>query len=270
MARYWSTKDGNGNELTDGRVCLVIESEDKTMPAIRTYGRDKDEVLDKLARTTETAQTEIHKLRNGARPASTSPTTTATLAPSGRLTADETARATADLSNPAKSGEAIKTLLRDQGFDVDKNRLDQASRRVAAIGEEWEKQNPDFPHDDRNQRLLIQTAALKVGFVNITAAALDAAYQELLDHEMLFDVEKPAVTVPPGGTPEPRTVRNATSYQRRNVSGSAPRVEAPKPKYTREQVDAMNSRELRNKIENEPGFKELVDQYHNTPVRRTA
>ena len=63
MSRYWADTDGHGNKLTDGRVCLVIEPDDPSLPTIRTYGHDKDEVLDKVAHMAETGQATITRLR---------------------------------------------------------------------------------------------------------------------------------------------------------------------------------------------------------------
>jgi len=264
--RYWDDKDAHGNKLTDGRVCLVIEPDDPTLPSIRTYGRDKDEVLDKVAKTAETAQATITRLRSSvpATPASPSPTTAPPLTTRRRLTEAEQAQATADLSNPAKSPAALKALLGEAGFDIDQANLNQNARRVAAVAQEWEKSHPDFPRSERNDRLLLNTAALKVGFQNITAAALDAAYQELLSLDMLFEADEavPATTVPPNGNSDSRTVRprSATSYRTNALRSAAPVARPDKPKYTRAEIDAMNSRVYRDKYEHEPGFKEIVNQ----------
>lgn len=252
MARYWSETDASGNKLTDGRMCLVIEPDDKSLPKIYTYGMSKEEVLEKMATTAETGQATIHKLRS--QPAAVTP---AAPAPAASTTVDELARATADLSNPAKSAAAIKTLLKHSGVDVEKIQSDEAAKRVQVVAQEWEKNNPEFPSDERNQRLLINTAALKVGFYNINAAALDAAYEYMEQHQMLFA----APEVQPDGNRDTRTpVRTATTYRRNALRGQEPSVTAPKPKYTREAIDKLNSKELREKIENEPGFREWFNK----------
>jgi hypothetical protein len=265
MARYWDEKDGNGKKLTDGRVCLVIEPEDASLPTIRTYGRNKDEVLEKVARTAETAQAEINRLRRAPKPTVVTPTVTASTLPP--LTADEQARATADLSNPAKAPEAIKILLRGAGVDVDRMKLDEDARRISVIATEWERNTPDFPRDPRNRRLLMNTAVLRFG-PNITADALNAAYQELLQHGMLFEAAAEVTpVVQPDGNQDSRTpVRNATSYRSTTLRGTAP-VMVATPRYTRAQVDAMNSRQLRDKIENEAGFS---DWYEKEFAAKTA
>lgn len=255
MARFWDPNDGNGKPLTDGRVCLVITSdENPNMPPIRTYGRDKDEVLEKLAKTTETAQSEIDRLRRKpAPPAAPAP---------ARVSADEQARATADLGDPSKSPAAIKTLLRAVGVDVEQIKLDEDKRRVAVIAQEWERQNPQFPHDVRNQRQLINTASLMVGFVNITTDALDAAFQRLVKDGMLFEVAPLAPTVPPDGNRDSRTETiEATTYRASTLRGTPP-VVFEKPKYTAAQIDKLTSKELQDKIKNEHGFLALYEKLY--------
>ena len=259
MARYWDDKDGNGKKLTDGRICLVIEPDDKNLPTIRTYGRDKEEVLDKVANTAETGQAEIHRLRS-ARPAT--PTITAPTPSPTALTADELARATADLSNPAKSAQAVKTLLKGAGFDADAQRFKDDTRRMAETAQEWERQHPDkLWSDSRNQRLLVDTAILHCGFHrSMSAEALDAAYAYLLERNMLFAVEEVIPAVPPDGNQDSRTpVHNASSY-RSNALRATPPARVEKPRYTDAELEAMNSRQLREKIEHEPGFREWYNQ----------
>lgn len=256
--RFWDDKDANGKPLTDGRVCLVIRSDEPGMPDMRTYGRDKEEVLDKVARTAETAQTEIHRLRKQ-KADSPSP------APATRVTADEQARATADLSDPSKSPQAVETLLRAAGLPIDKMKQQEVGRRVAAVADAWERANPGFPHDERNQQQLINLAALRAGFSNITADVLDAAYQELEQKGLLFEPVAP-VTVQPPGSEEPRTVRKATSYRSTALRAAAPVVQE-KPKYTVTQLDSMTTKEFGDKIKNEPGF---ADWYNKLSRQKTA
>src|ERR1700733_13901571 len=101
MALFWDDKDGQGKLLTDGRVCLVIKPDDPNLPEIRTYGANKEQVLEKVARTAETAQAEIHRLRSAS--ARNPSVAAAPAAASPALTADQQAQATADLQNPAKA-----------------------------------------------------------------------------------------------------------------------------------------------------------------------
>ena len=266
MSRHWDNKDVAGRGT---KFCLVIDPEDGTHP-IRTYGWSMEEVLDKVANTAETAQQVINRQRASSIPPSalaTSKARTATTPVAGPrpITAEEQMQATTDLGNPAKSPQAIRTLLRGVGVDVDKIKQDEDVKRVAATAQEWEQRHPDFPGSDRNNRLLLDKATLMVGFQNITAAALDAAYQQLLDLGMLFDVEDqtdptnpPAASNGNSATRE-RPARTATSYRSSQLR-SEPVVTVTKPRYTRAEIDALNSRQLRDKIEHEPGFSDWYNR----------
>lgn len=265
MARFWDDKDGSGKKLTDGRVCLVIEPDDPALPTIRTYGRDKDEVLEKVAHTAETGQAEIHRLRSAVSRTPAAPATPVTPAASRRSpSADELVLATADLSNPAKSAQAVKTLLRGAGVDVDKMKFEEDTRVMADVAQEWERQHPDkLWSDPRNQKLLMDAAVFRFGFRhNMKAESLDEAYSYLLQYGMLFEVPAdPAPGVQPDGSQDSRTtVRTATSYRANALRTPAPVVVNKKPRYTRAEIDAMNSRVLREKIETEPGFKDWYDK----------
>lgn len=175
--------------------------------------------------------------------------------------------AAADITNPAKAPQAARTLLRAAGIDVDGMVRDQSASRVARVGREWNAAHPDFPTDARNSRMLIDRASLNVGFENISAQALDTAYAQLLAENMLFETEEGAPangngntngTEPaqPGGSQEPRTVRPrmATSYSRNQLTARTPAAQ-PKPKYTRAEIEAMNTRDFRAKVLDVPDVR---------------
>lgn len=276
MSRRWENKEVPGRGT---KYCLVIDPEDGTHP-IRTYGWSTDEVLDKVATTAETAQQVINRQRQTAAAShvqSTDPpapghsantrSQAAPVAAPRSLTAEEQMQATSDLSNPAKSPQAIRTLLRGIGIDTDKLKQDEDIRRVAAIAQEWERKHPDYPACDKNNRLLLDKATLMVGFTNINEAALDAAFQQLLSLGMLFEVESKGQeeTTTPSNAPdgnsanrEERQPRTATSYRSHSLR-SEPVVHANRPRYTRAEIDKLTSRQLRDKIETEPGFREWYD-----------
>jgi hypothetical protein len=114
---------------------------------------------------------------------------------------------------------------------------------------------------------LLDKASLIAGFTNITGAVLDAAYQQLLDLGMLFEAESPPEPatdnplVASNGNSEHRArpARTATSYRSTSLRSDAG-VTVNKPRYTRAEIDALNSRQLRDKIEREPGFKDWYDR----------
>lgn len=264
--RRWENQEVAGRGT---KFCLVIDPEDGTQP-IRTYGWSTEEVLDKVAKTAEAAQQLINRQRSAQ---ATPPVRTTPEPPRAAVTPEEQMTATADLQNPAKAPAAIKTLLRAEGIDVDGLKLREEAKIAAAVAREWERNHPDFPHDDRNQRMLMDKALLIAGgrLGNITADILDHAYTELLRFGMLFEVSEEVIDTPPSapnGNSATRVERPriATSYRRNSLSNSTPPVVERKPKYTRAEIDNMNRSVYREKYDNEPGFKELVNSYLSTPA----
>ena len=275
--RYW---ENNGEPMQDGRLCLVIDPEDGTNP-IRTYGRTRDEVLEKVAKTAETAQAMINRQRSSAQnghavtpaagngTAPVPPSVTQATAPRRvPVSADEVMQATLDMQNPAKAPQAVKTLMRANGFDVDAMQFREKMQEIANLAAAWERQHPEFPASDRNNRMLMDKAALMAGGIQrVTTEALDAAYRELAAHGMLFDVEEnnepPAAhqAAQPEGNPAVRVVRprGATSIRANSLRATAPAAN-PKPKYTRAEIDSMNTKQFREKYETEPGFAEWYNR----------
>ena len=256
--RFWDDKDGNGNKLTDGRICLVIQSDDNPdMPEIRTYGKDKEEILDKIAKTAETAQGQIHRMRKSPSPPPPPPAAARAAAP------DALKIAASDLSKP----ENIKTLLKSVGVDVDQQQAVTAIRAVANLAEKWESENPEYPKDPRNDRILMKMVINNAGGDprRVTEAHFEAAFEEGRKFEMFFE-PKPAEggsTVQPGGTPDSRTARNATSYRRnalRSPEPAPPSRESAKEERWRNILENGTGKALEDAIRNEAGFAEWVDK----------
>lgn len=269
--RFWDDKDGNGVKLTDGRICLVIQSdENPDMPEMRTYGKDKEEVLDKVAKIAETAQGQIHRMRKA--PPNPAPARPAVPASPATAPGTDLVTAVADLSNPAKAGQAIKTLLKNVGVDVDREQMRQALVNVANTAEQWEKDNPDYPKDPRNDHMLMKIATNHAGGTHrITAAHLDSAFEEARRHDVFHEPKPPntttlePTTVHPGGNPDSRTVRNATSYRRNGLRSAEPAA-APKDSAKHEAwrniLENGTGKALEKAIKEEPGFKEWVDKQY--------
>lgn len=270
MSRRWESAEVAGRGT---RLCLVIDPEDGTHP-IRTYGYSKDEILEKVAKTAEAGQAKINSLRaESSAPRATTQPPSATPPPPSRpaVSADEQMQATADLNNPAKAPEAIKTLLRAQGFDVDKLKLKDEISRVANLAQEWERQHPEYPTDPRNERQMMDRSLFLVSgdWSRITTAVFDTAFQYLRTYNMLFEADVEESTEETDNPTQDATngnsdtrierPRGATSYRRSALGGATPVARPTKPKYTRAEIEAMNSRQLRDKIEQEPGFKEWFD-----------
>jgi hypothetical protein len=257
MARTWLN---DGKPLEDGRLCLLIDPEDGTQ-AIRVWGRSREEILEKAAKTVEHGARTISQLRSQLNhkttTAPTTPTMTAATRPPTTLSAAERMQATADLDDPAKAPAAVTRLIQHQtGVDFDSIRQKETIERISTIQANWSYSHPDFPKHPINYKLLNDAAALRVGYENITAAVMDQVYTELSSQGLLVEAEEEELspTVPPEETPDTRTVRprGAASYRRTTLSAPAPASQTPK--YTRAQIDAMTSAEYRRKLETDPDF----------------
>lgn len=274
--RFWDDKDGSGNKLTDGRICLVIKSEENPdMPEMRTYGKDREEVLDKVAKIAETAQGQIHRMRKT--PASPVPPRPSAAAVTPQPGNGDLVTAVADLSNPAKAGQAIKTLLKTVGTDLDVDQRAKALRAVADMMEKWERDTPDYPKDPRNDRILMKMAAhIAGGAHRITREHVDAAFQEAQQSEMLHepkssvpssgqpDTGADSRTVQPRGSEDSRTGREATSYQRNRLraaeSVARPKQESAKEQQWRTILEKGTGKAQADAIRDEPGYSEWVDK----------
>jgi hypothetical protein len=267
MRQSWENKEVDGRGT---RYCLVIDPEDGTHP-IRTYGFSKEEVLEKVARTAGTAQSLINQRRQQdsrerAAPVIAVPPTPAAPTPEELMTA------TSDLTNPAKSPQAVRTLLRGAGLDVDALALREAARAVGAVAQQWERDNPDFPNDGKgkNQRLLMDRAILladgRLG--DITADHLTRGFQYLQEHGLLFEAVAPEVTpahdadATNDGNSDSRGEgqRTATTYRRDTLRTTPPVRKTPPPKHTAAEIDKWTSKQLREKIETDPAFAEAYNR----------
>lgn len=277
MSRQWETRN-------DGRMCLVIDPEDGTHPQ-RVYGKDKDEILEKVARTVEHSARHIAALKSAeTKPAAgTAPgQPTPPAAPRKVMTADEQMKLTQDLANPAKAPAAARALVDEATggalteFEQDRivRRRKAAVDRVANLAAVWSQTHPDFPMHPVNQKMLIDTAALRVGFEQITEQTLTQVFLELMENGTLVpaqeDQEEPASGQPSeSSAPRPARGRESTSYRKNGLRAAPPAPAAPQAKYTRAQVDAMNSDQLAHLMRTEPGFGDLLASY-SQPRRATA
>jgi len=187
---YWSDTRPNGQPVDPGTYCWVTDLEDGTHP-IYTYGKDQEEVLRKLAMQNANAQQAL------VRKASPSPhqPPLPTLPP--RITPDEVLKATSELDDPEKSGQAIATLVESAtGLNLEKLVLENFAR----TGEQWEREHPEFYLHPGNQRLLTQEALNLAGgsLGHITRDHLTRAYHNLRIQGVLLEDPR---TAPPEEAP---------------------------------------------------------------------
>ena len=254
MSRRWE------ENRTDGRLCLVIDPEDGTHPQ-RVYGKDKDEILEKVANTVEHGSRTIAALK-AQPPRSTASSPAPPNAPRKTMTPDERMRATADLSNPAKAPEAVEALLDERTNGEFSQFLLQRKRQAAidhfaGVASTWASKHPEFPRSPANEKMLANSAALRVGLENVTEEILQTVYLELLDGGYL---QSPAGQ--PDETPAPRPARanEATSYRRTNLRAGTP-APSNQLKYSRADIDKLSADEMLRKYNSDPAFKLAVDTY---------
>lgn len=255
MSRHWE------ENRPDGRQCLVIDPEDGSHPQ-RVYGATKDEILEKLATTVEHGSRTIAALK--AQPSRTAPPAAATApaAPRKTMTADDRMRATQDLQNPHKAPEAVEALLDERTggqfsqFLLQRKR-DAAVQHFASVAASWSSKHPEFPRSPTNNKMLADSAALRVGLENVTEEVLQTVYLELLEGGYL---QSPAVQ--PDENPAPRTARanEATSYRRTNLRAGTP-PPSNQLKYTKEEIDKFPADQWLVKYNTDSEFKKAFDFY---------
>ena len=274
MKGFWTDKRWNGQPLQPGSVCFVTDLEDGTNP-IYTYGQTVEEVLEKLA--LQNAHAQIALARRAASPArsgvaQTPPSPAPAAAPRRSVTADQVMQATADLTNPAKAGEAVATLY-EAATGIDP--VEQARRHYATLAMEWEAATPEFYNHAGNRQLVgekaIRMAGGKPGLV--TREILQAAFEQLQADGLLFErpdeatfgtTNQTTLTTFPGESPvqpteRPRGTRFATGA--RSTSFTAPQTTQTRAlKYTEEQIRTMPERE-RTRVFNDPEYIRACEVY---------
>jgi hypothetical protein len=265
---FWSDTRANGQPVQAGTVCFVTDLEDGTHP-IYTYGKNQEEVLEKLAMQNANAQLALARRPNGA--------PSAPPIPPRSISADDVMQATQDLQNPAKAGAAVATLYEAYtGVDP----VQQARQAYAALAMEWESETPDFyPHPGNRQLVgdkAIRMAGNKPGLV--TREILNRAFQQLQADGLLFErLGPPSDHTPPAtltnlpgesqvqSFERPRGTRFSTGA--RSSTFSAPQtVQTRALKYTEEQIRTMPERE-RMKVFNDPDYIAACDFYYSGGAR---
>jgi hypothetical protein len=255
--------------LNDGRLRLTIDPEDGTHPQY-VYGKDKDEILEKVATTVEHGSRHIAALKAQSARSADPPSKPAPPAPRKPMTADEQMQRTADLQNPGKAPQAVRALL-DEATNGGmsefeewrrKNQAKTSLEQFAQTAMAWRLKHPEFPYHPANMKMLTDSATIRAGGLqNVTEEILQTSFLALLEGNYLVDVSEESPAGPPDEIPVARPARAATSYRRTNLRAGTPAATAPQPKYTREQINKMSGDELARKMTSEPGFAQLVESY---------
>lgn len=267
MNGYWTDKRPNGKPIDEGTFCYVTET--PGINPVYTYGKTKDEVVDKLALNNAHAQAAL--LRKNS-PPQNAPPTAVPAQPRPRMTGDQVMQATQDLQNPAKAGSAVAALVEDAtGVNLGSIVL----QNFGAMAMSWQSATPDFYPHPGNKHLLAERAKLHAGgdVSRVTREILTQSFAELQQQGMLF--ERPAdegpnapnnLTTFPGETPVQRTERprgELFATGTRSTNYRAPQTTQPKTlKYTEEQIRTMPESKSRDLIDsNDADYAEACDVY---------
>lgn len=263
MKAYWSDTRANGQPLERGTVCRVIDLEDGTNP-IFVYGGSEEEVYGKIERQNMNAQLALARRApgsNATHSAATQPGAGAAgpaAAPRRAISADQVMQATADLTNPAKSGQAVATLLEHAtGMDP----IEQGRQAYTRTATAWEDATPAFYPCPANRQLVgdraIALAGQKPGMV--THEILDLAFRQREAAGVLVERpdepaetihSEPTLTTFPGESlvqrsERPRGTLYATGARSTRFSAPQHTTQTRALKYTEEQIRTMPERQRR-------------------------
>jgi hypothetical protein len=252
-----------------GQIGILIDFEDGVSQPQRVYAPDRDALLQKALTMYGNSHVRINELKRDVKPAAT-PATPAAPAPAAapaRMTDSEKMQASADITDPAKAGQAIVSLLKDAtGVDLAQQaRNDAKAAEVTRLQGEVDKfmrENPDYPATPRNAELL-RNHAFSHANGKVTAADFTRAFEALQQLGVLESAptqEQPpaAGTGEPLAPPPPRS--SGSTGARPSTLGAAPRQVPGGAVMTRKQVlDMAGTDEYERRLKEEPGFRERVN-----------
>ena len=271
MKAFWSDVRPNGQPVEPGTYCFITDLEDGSFP-IACYGKTQEEVLQKLAHQNANAQMAIARR-------STPPATASSAIPppaARRIGPDEIMMATADLSNPAKAGQAVATLFEaETGVSPERLML----QNYGNLANQWEADHPEFFAHNGNRRLVTQEAAqLAGGLAQVTAEHLTQAFDHLRARGDLFEDGRAHTPTPqPSPTfPDETQVQRPERPRPRFATGARstafrPQAPARTLKYSEEDIRTMPLSKSRRLIEqNDRDYAEACERYFGSSAQASA
>lgn len=270
MRGYWSETRPNGKPVDPGQVLWIIDAEDGTHP-VCVYGKDQQEVIDKLSRNNAHAQAALARRAQTPPAAPPSGRTPVVVPAKPRLSPDDVMLHTGNLDKPGKAGAAARALIEDEtGIDFDRMVLNQ----FAATAQAWEEEHPEFYAHPGNKRLLADRAKVLAGgrLAAITPEILTQSYNELSAGGILMDAPAqqqpsptPSTTLPgdrQGSVRErPRGALFATGARGTGFQQPAS-TQTRGPKYSAEEIRTMPEAKARALNEaNDPDYIKSCE-YH--------
>jgi hypothetical protein len=286
MQRRW-LNDKQPDE--NGDYILVIENA-KGARVSTFKGKTIDEVAEKLADSQIHVNMEFTKLRkpDAARPQ-------LKIEPPKQLTAADRLRLSSDITDPERVVEAIEEIVTArQGISPDNigrkfTEMSQQERDAYYIAESsaFREEHPEFYPVPQNRDALF--GELRANGWDLTRNNLAIAFTNLWDRGDMIawpddSGENPPPSneddgtpnappaTPPNGrptpavaapSPRPRTV--ATGLRNADASANAPVAPRQKtPRYTRAEIEGMSQGEFKDKLLNEPGFRDWYNSNSKT------
>lgn len=271
MKKGWAN---NGEPLDDGRYCYIIDLEDGSKP-IKSYGRTREEALEKMANTAAHAEAMLPRLMTAPTPAAPAQRT-----PVARrtMTADEQLRATADLSVASKAPSAVVSLFEaETGLSVE----EMQKQRFRSEAERWRLDHPEITEEIGRSavgELLVIRAIQKAGGMKFAGYDhLEDAYQEMQAEgkfSSAWSNPQPSATQP-DETPAPSGARPrggvfSTTYRSTSVGNGSRAASQKRLKYTREQINNMPLEEYRRMIESGDAEFSAAVEFYSQPRQATA
>jgi len=262
--------DGEAND--QGQYVAVIDMEDGSRPQ-RFIGDSHRSVADQLMTAQLHATTHIGQQRSRIRELETPEPGTAPQRFERRpLSADDRFRVVADMSDPTKAPEAIKTVVEAEfGAPIEtvRERLNTAAEtdqaaQAAQETRQFMEETPDFFPSQHNNQLLV--SHMQMSGMAPTKKNFGIAYERLRDAGLLQakpDVEPPPrEAIPSPGTTRPRPIVTHSTGIRSSDSSATPEMRQRQPKYTRDAIEKMPAKEYQDRYKNEPGFRAAVDKLY--------
>lgn len=260
----------NNGEPVDGKYIATIEVEGVN-GVQRFEGGSYREVADKLLSAQANATHKIKSLAGERKPVEAAPSKAITPVP---LTAVDRVNIARDITNPETAPEAVKKVVesvvgsldqvRNQ-LNADTEEKDAEAAQDAAYG--FAQETPEYMVCTHNVKTMIRYMQMHNMDPKVKENYV-LAFDQLKEAGLvvLKPSETPAPTPEAGGLPEPTAEptettrpRGATATGLRSVDSTVPTRTTAKPKYTRQEIDAMPIGEYDNKMKFEPGFRQLVD-----------
>lgn len=267
----------NWKDLGNGQWKLTITDDHGRVPPAYVTGT-KDEILTKLATSKINGNVRINELKGAA-----------------QLTAGDRMKIVSDLQNPATAPEAITKVVEtivgsaaEFQQDREQERHERETRAAISTAQTFADSTPGWYPSEHNKRTLTEYMKrlgmepnnlehYRQAFAELSAANLlqppPATRENDEEDDEGTTQTKPAAQTAEQTAPAPpkqpqAPTRYSTGLRSSDASGTQPRP-TNRLKWTREQIDAMSTREYRTRM-TDPDFVRAVEYYNQPKAQRRA